>query len=398
MAGEITVQQLFQTPTITKVIQQIASPLSLFQQFYGMTPGATASQSVSGRYVGWDIVNPTRSIAKGRAPMTGPATVSRKPIGNVMAQVYRMHEKTLILQEEVFRVRPPGSAIGTVDLRGQSYVRRQIDFLTQKFRNSREFMVSRMFRGGWGVKLEGEDWVPVEYGDSTAVFNVDMQLPSTHKDYLAMGTGANIITESWDDPAADIIGQLLTLDMASERESGRPLRHIWITGSTFKYLLNNTGLQTGAGTAYRVFESLRARESNMQVNGDKFPDSGFDVVFRALPLHTFHVYNGGLILDQTSGVTESSETTPNQRSASYYNLLVPSNKAIFTPEPGSWCGWVEGSEVVAENLMDPGKEVFGFHPWTTRVIDPPGWELKVLDNGLPVLYEPYAVAYGTVIF
>jgi hypothetical protein len=397
MAGEITIQQLFQTPTITKVISQIGSPLSLLQRFYGVGPGKGVTQSMSGRYVGWDLFNATRSVAKGRPPATGPATVSRKPIGHNMAQVYRMHEKTLINQEEVFRTRPLGAAIGTVDLRGQQYVRRQLEFLTQRFTNAREFMVSRMFRGGWSVSIEGEDWVPGEMSQSGYAFNVDMQLPSTHKTQLTAGTSANIIEDSWDDPSADVIGQLLTLDMAAERENGRPIRHIWINGNTFKYLLDNTGLQSTGGTAFRIFESLRARTATAELNGERFPDTGFDVVFRALPLHTFHIYNGGLTLP-AAGTSEVGEDLTTQLSATYFSLFLPDNYAILTPDPGNWMGWIEGSEIVAENLLDEGREAFGFTSWTTRVIDPPGWELKALDNGLPVLYEPRAIYYGTVIF
>ena len=48
--------------------------------------------------------------------------------------------------------------------------------------------------------------------------------------------------------------------------------------------------------------------------------------------------------------------------------------------------------------MDAGREVFGFHSWASKVIDPPGMEIKMVDNGLPALYNPNAVAFGTVVF
>ena len=85
MAGEITIQQLMQTPVITRVVSRIRTPLSLFQNFFGMAPGQAASSNVSGRHLGWDIFDKTRLIAEGRAPGTGPATVQRKSVGHVSA-------------------------------------------------------------------------------------------------------------------------------------------------------------------------------------------------------------------------------------------------------------------------------------------------------------------------
>ena len=49
-----------------------------------------------------------------------------------------------------------------------------------------------------------------------------------------------------------------------------------------------------------------------------------------------------------------------------------------------------------ENIMDNGKQVYGFHSWSTNTIDPAGVELKMIDNCLPVLYVPKSIAYGTV--
>ena len=69
------------------------------------------------------------------------------------------------------------------------------------------------------------------------------------------------------------------------------------------------------------------------------------------------------------------------------------------PEPSrDWVGWINASEYVKENVMDAGRQVFGFHSWSTNTIDPAGIELKMLDNGLPVLYVPKCIAYGTCVF
>ena len=63
-----------------------------------------------------------------------------------------------------------------MDVNGQNYINRQLEYMTQRFRNSREFMISRMLRGGFGVKQTGESWIPVEKGAGT--FDIDYSLPS----------------------------------------------------------------------------------------------------------------------------------------------------------------------------------------------------------------------------
>lgn len=388
MAGEITLQQLFQTPVITRVVSRFKTPMSLFQQFLGMLPGQPATESVSGRHIGWDIFDRTRTIAKGRAPGSGPATAHPKTLGHVSAVAYRAHEKIPLLREHIFRTRTPGAQIGQIDSRGQGYISRQMQFLNQRFRNNREFMVSRMFRNGFGFKLDGEDFVPTENGAAGNVVNVDMGMNDNNLTFLNMGSGGNILTANWATPGTDVIGNVYAINAAFERQHGYPLRHIWINSTAFTPLLVNDGLETVGGTAFRVFESLNARQ-NRSIEG--IQDSGYDVVFRALPLVTFHVYDGVLVTPELSiGTTET--TTANT------SKLIPDNKAIFCPEPdGNWAGWIEGSEWVAENWTDMGKEVFGFHTWTTPSIDPAAIELKMIDNGLTALYIPDTIAYGSLV-
>jgi hypothetical protein len=358
--------------------------MTLFQNFFGMLPGQASTQNVSGRYLGWDIFDKTRLIAEGRAPGTGPATVQRKAVGHVSAVAYRAHEKMTLLHEEIFRTRPLGQQFGVVDVNGQNYINRQLEYLTQRFRNSREFMISRMLRGGFGVKQTGESWVAVEKGAADATFEIDYAMPAAHLDQLDMGTGSDIIDVGWQTASANVIKHILNMNRAFERLHGRPLRHIWINSTTFELLLNNTSLQNTAGTAYRIFDSLTARQ---QSSAEGIPDSGFDVVFRGLPLQTFHIYDGVLNVDQTV----DSDTSANS------SMFIPDNYAIFMPDPSAdWVGYINSSEFVKENIMDNGKQVYGFHSWTTNTIDPAGIELKMIDNGLPVLYVPKSIAFGKV--
>jgi hypothetical protein len=388
MPGEITIHQLFQTPTITGIISRIKTPLSLLQNFYNLQVGGSASKNEPGRNIGWDIFDSTRTMAQVRAPGTGPGTTSQKPVGHVSAQVMRLHEKIVLLQEYIARTRPPGSQFGTLDGNGMQYVRRQLTYGTRRFRNAREFMVSRMFRGGFGVKVGagGDEWTLCETDTSGVTFTVDFQVPSANKTYLELGSGADIITAPWDDPATQVMSQLYAINRAYERLHGWRLEHIWINSTRLADLMLNLEFQAVGGSAYRVFDSLTKRDITSE---EGRPDTGFEIVFRAVPQFRFHVYDGVL--------SALSPTTVDGTAEADVSRIIPDNNAIFTPEPSSeWLGLINGSEYIAENVMDQGKEVYGFHNWTTRVIDPAGWELKLLDNCLPALFLPKTVSYGTI--
>ena len=208
---------------------------------------------------------------------------------------------------------------------------------------------------------------------------IDFQIPAAQK-------GANIDTlvtagsqGDWSTPATDVIGQLLELNAAAEKASGYPIRHVWINSTTLNLLLDNDKLQAVGGSAFRIFDSL----TMTQVDTSAGPrQSGYIYVFRAIPQFIFHVYDGVLNVnvDDNDGNTNAMK-------------IVPDDYAIFTPEPGDWMGMAEGSEVVQENYNTQPREVFGFHSWSTPVLDPGGRELKMVDNFLPVLYVPRSVYY-----
>lgn len=384
---EITLHTLFQSPVISGMVSQFSVRDSFMQRFFGMQVGGSNTERQSGRNIGWDIFNKTRTLAKGRAPNAPPVTIPHKPVGHVSTQCFRLHEKIPFMQDAIFRTRPFGAAIGTVDLRGQQYVARQVDYGTQRFRNAREFMVSRIPRGGFGVIINGEDHILTEKDDANASYTVNYQIPGEHFEQLALGQNdANLITEPWDDPSADVIAQLLRVNATMERIHSSSLRHVMINSNTFSWLLNNIGLQNVGGQVYRIFESLKPHTE--AAGSDGKVDNGFDVIFRALPLITFHVYDG--VLNVNSEDSMAAEDC---------SLFIEDDHAVFLPEPdATWATWIEGSEIVAENVLDMGKEVFGFHNWTTRVIDPPGWEMKLVDNGIPAIKIPRKIMYPTIRF
>lgn len=394
--SDVTYSELMQTTVITGIVNRQQTPLSLFQQFFGRMSGdnSMASESAIGRVAGWDIFDATKRFAGARAPDNGPRRVHKRRIGHQSCQLMHSHESIMILDNKVFNSRGMGNNFGSiVDPRGQQYISAQIRYMTDRYRNQREWMYSRMLRGGFNMlpQNNGDNYVLREYdpNPTDGSFAVNYQIPNSHKGRLRIGDSGGVATDiltDWTDPTADIAGQLYEINQAYTRIHGRALKHIWINSTTFNYIQNNIGLKGIGGDAFTVFSSLgRGLRQNMSREGIK--DAGFCVVFRAIPLFMFHVYDGVLSSD---GEMDGPSVAENA-------LLIPDNRAIFLPDPDpEWEGLIDGSEVVLPETHGEAYVAQGFATWATRVIDPPGYELKFLDNYLPVLYIPTCVSYGDV--
>lgn len=366
----VTLEQLLNHITIIKAISRIKTPMSRFQDFYGLGIGGRNVQQVGGKNFSWDIFDKNRDIATGRPSGTGPATVSPQPVGNVTARAYRAHEKIPLLHERIFRNRPVGGALGTVDTRGVQYITSQERHLAQRFKNNREFMVSRMFRGsGFQVKIDGDNQIPV---DSGGHFTVDFKVPAAN-----IGTVNSTFAGNWTDATNAVPhDELLKLNGYSEELSGYPIKHAWINSATWGNILKLNQVRDLAGTSNMPFARY---ERVTDTSEEGIQDTGFTAQLRGIPWITWHIYDAGLKVD---GV---------------YTKFIPNGRAIFTPEPSSaWLEMYEGSELIKRNVMDSGSEVFGFAAWTTDVIDPAAIDLKALDICLPALYLPNAIFYATL--
>lgn len=374
--ANVALHQLLGSTTVTRAISRLQTPMSRFQDFLGTNMGGPGEVDQGGKLFGYDVFNRTRVIAMGRPPGTGPATRAPQVLGHVNVSAYRAHEKITLLEERIFRTRPVGGQWGTVDRRGQQYVTRQEDYLSQLFKNNREFMNSRALRGSFQVLISGDNWIPV---DANGTFTVDFKVPAGNKAQLDMLGAGDIINTSWADTAnADIPQDLLQINSACEQLHGRPLRHIWCNSVLINNVMNNAKLQSLAGSANRVFTTF---EPTGLSRPDGSEDTGFTVRFEAIPWITWHVYDAGLDVNGT------------------FTKFIPDANAIMLPDPSTdWIEWYNGSEVVAENVMAAGDERFGLQAWQTRVIDPAGFELKALDVGLDILYIPAVVINAVVVF
>lgn len=372
MSTNVSTRDLFATPNVTRVVRTIASPQDFVQRFLRLAPdNAVNVENRSGHDASWDIFNNTRELARARAPGSGPSTRKRQPAGHVFARIMRTHDKINMNDEEVFRTRNLGTNM--VDVTGQAYVARQEKYLGQTFRNAREFMCSRMLRGSFMVKQDGDDWILC---DSGGVFTVDYQVPAGNKAQLDILGEGSIIDASWATLSTDIPKQIMGINRAFGIKHGMPLRYALTNTKTFQaYVMNNTKMQAQAGTANTSWQEWR-RSDYFNREGEQ--DTGFVVVHKAIPWLTWLLYDGVLDVDGTT------------------TAIIPDDYVHFLPAPGEWVGGFNGSELVRENKLAAPQEVFGMHAWVEPTTQPSGQELIGVDNFLPVPYVPTAVTYAKV--
>jgi hypothetical protein len=381
MANPATLSTLLQHPYVLGVFSRLKPAGRAFQQAYSMGAANIATEpSNINRHVVYDIFDHSRTNAQGRGPMVGPARISAKPVGQAHATAMRLYEALDFPYERIYSIRQLGGQFGPLDATGQSWVLRQQMFMAERFSNAIEFMISRMFRGGFSINIEGDNYTLGELGAGT--IDVPYQIPAGNKTTLG-----GLIDAEWDLAGTKIINHMLEINKLSQLQTGYEIRHIWINSTTYKHMLANTQLQSVRGTAMRVFEQYSP--ANVETTGAS-RNIGFTVVFPAMPQFLVHVYDGTSVVgSQVDPVANTTSTD------SYY---IPDGIAIMTPEVelGGWHGMYHGTEPIRENDDSEAALKTGLASWSKRTNDPPGEELRVLHNLVPLLYIPKAVFYATV--
>lgn len=383
MPTNVTLQQMLRHSFVTGVVSQVKSAGMAFQQFYQSGIASIPSEpSNLNRHITHDIFNETRTMAAARAPDVGPASISPKPIGQSSATALRLYEQIPFPIHKIAGTRPLGSPIGTLDPTGRSWVVRQQGYLAKRFSNSIEFMVSRMFRGGFSILIQGDNYYLRELGAGTV--DINYPIPAGNKAQIG-----GLIDATWANAGTKILDHMLELNKLSQIQTGYEIRHCWINSTTYKRMLANTQLQSVRGTASRVFEQFSP--ANVQTTEDN-RNIGFTVIFPAMPNFVWHVYDASSVV--ATATDPASHTTGNN------SLYVPDNIAIFTPEvePGGWHGMYHAQEYIREKDNDEYTLKSGFATWTKPINDPPGEELRALHNLVPLMYVPASVFYATVIF
>lgn len=388
----ITLAQMLKRPMVLGVFSRVKETGTFFQRFFGISPQSAETENFGFNTTGvYEIFDHSATLAQPRAAKVGPAKVSKKPIGQAMATVLRFYEAITLEYEDIFGTRGIGQNYDSpLEERGQTYVAKQMMYMAERQANAMEFMISRMFRGGFSITLpasgaSADSYSLGELGASGAI-DITFPIPAVNKNQIDAGTGSGLITATWATAGTAILSHMLSINKAAERQTGYPIKHCFLNTTTYTYMLANTQLQTVRGTAMRAFEQFR--EQLISTTGAE-RQSGFSVVFPSMPQFTWHIYDGVSVV--------ATQTDPDPRTTSNTSLFIPDNVVIMTPEPGDWMGKATRDEPIKET--DDGAVVIksGLDSWSYGTNDPPGEEVRFLNNFVPVLYVPRAVYYATVI-
>jgi hypothetical protein len=383
----VTIHEMTKTPWVLGLFSRLKASGLALSQFYGIGPNSSPTETTTKNSLVYDLFDNTRTMSSARGPYVGPGKIPPKRIGQGTAHLMRCYEAIPLLYQKIYGMKPLGGQIGEMDTTGSTYVARQQKYAAQRFMNMVEFTVSRMFRGGFSITINGDDWYLGELGAGT--IDVSYNIPATNLTNVPAG-GTNgttpVFSTNWEDPACDIVQELLELNKVSERMTGYVQKHIWINSTTYGYLLNNTQLSSIRGTANRIFDTQTQKQI---ATTDEAREQGFTVIFGAIPQFQFHVYDA---VSHNGSVKLDSDTF------SELSLYIPDNKALITPDaaPGDWYGLAVGTEPIRENDVAPVQYVTGLHSWAYPTNDPPGFEWRVLYNFCPLLYNPRAHFYATV--
>lgn len=364
-----SVGEILTSKQIRRVISRVKKAINPISTFLGMQIGGPNRLPVGGRKSSYDTFDNTRRIAKGRAPGVSNARSKPQVVGNVDIVFPRAAETIELSDEAMLNFRSIGGPVeGGLSASAESYITRQEVFLGQKFNNVIEFQAAAMLRGSYVFKTSGDDL----YHDFTGTgITIDFQIPSGNLTGLNMLGGGNLIDGPWSTAATDIPAQIYAINAAMIQLTGDGLRHILCNSTVWNNVLNNTVVQGQGGSANLVFERIDIDENN-----------NFEAVLRAIPWLRWHILDHGLDV----GIGDGS-----------YTKLLPDGFAAFTPEPSSdWVQYQEGSEFVTEGPNGTRAVRMGFYPYAYPTHDPSGWDLAAVQNGLPALYIPSAIAFGNV--
>lgn len=381
-----SIQQILNPITFTKLVSRISAASSQFLNFFKMQPGGALETNYGhGRQGSYKVFNNVRTVALGSAPGSPAARRSRNPVGDVPFVYPRMHQSLSLLYEEIHnfaKIDDPRAR----DNGGESYIRRQMTKPAQEAANWRTALLVGMLRDSLYVKSLGQHWYPT-YSSTGALYQINFQMPAGNKDQLditdSAGTSINgsaIISTPWSSQGANIPLQINLIDGALFRRCGVHLETIVLRTQQWDQVCNNDAVVAGAGIANPPFQTF-TRQVGENPDGSPFM-ARFGTVNKC-PGITF------MINDEGTDIGD-----PDNASWQYH---VAEGSALFLPPitPDLFEGCI-GSEPIVEYDNGPESIKTGQASWVTRKANPSSYEAFVLDNFMPVPYNPGSWCYGTV--
>jgi hypothetical protein len=377
---------------VSNVISQQAATSSWLLNLFGVNHGGTAQDPLfepdtdvakgenvmflgHGRNGAFNIVDNSRKVAKGTAPGAPASKSSIAVIGSQPFTYPRMHDSIRLLAETFHNlgmIENPAQR----DLMGRRMIEVQTKVKAQEAANWRKAALIGALRNTLRAVKDGEDW----NWSYTSGMVVSAQIPAGNTLQLNMLGAGNIVGTTWANAAAPITSNLGSINAGFQQLCGGALRGIICSNAVWQNVIRNTAVREVAGLSSAPFETLTFEGS------PKLASTMKNVKMAKLisdPQLTFYV---------TDEVVELGDGTSQK--------ICPDTQAIFlgfTPDDGT-IAMYEGSEPIAEYDGGPMTQRSGFSSWVVPKSNPTATEVFFLDNAMPVIHVPNAVAIGTVVF
>ena len=397
----VILNELLQPQLILDLISRVRPGQGALGPWLGFQPNKydpenvalTGPATITGnlRNTVYRIFNVSRTVAHGRAPGTGPAVIPQNPMGQVPVTCARFHEKLPLNYEFLGNLSPMIGPNSQIDPSGQDYVRRQTTFLATRAARVVEMLAAAMMRDSLYLIQEGDNWNP-RFTAPTGTeigFQINFQIPAGNKNQLDMLGAGNIIGTSWANLAAPIFSDIMKIQSAYTQLNGYALTDVWINGTLWPNIVQNTQIRNLGGTAQTPFSEF-TREPEKGMDGK--PSNRYFSILRGIPWLRWHLLDDVLSLGSDIDIKYTYSTGSAAK-------LIPDNMAIFCTEPSvDIAKMYLGGEPVVENPGMPAVVRSGYYFWHEYTTQPSAIDLIALVNCVPCLFIPDAFAPATVVF
>lgn len=364
MASTYELQEVLHPQVITEMYREESGrfPLNPLVDFY--------SAQIK-NYKGDRFEFAYRAAVKEPAPanLRGQPARVLQPTGLRDAKVYmlRAFNEIGLSMDALQMLRRPSDV--TLQEKGREEIVRQMEDFGDRHKVFRAVCLAKTLVEG---KLYFNAAGQVLESSAGAAYTVDFGVADSHRSQLNPGSG-NILTTSWDDPAAKILDHLDGVRIEAEKENAEEPRHIWLNHYAKRWLRDNTQLKAYVQGSPEMVDRVLAGSMIENLNG-----------------WTWHFYSG--TYTAADGTTQP---------------YIPTTRAILTPDLGPWLRAANGSELITgyegirasidEALADV-TEVFGDFAYVKLIDNPTKLVLRMGTNFVYAFANPNAVWCPTVTF
>jgi major capsid protein E len=318
--------------------QVMTKTVGEFQHPNLMLTGRFPEDVIDGIQARWDVLKPSRTKAGFRVPNQAASKLDMMSVDTKSATCLLMNLEKALDEAALGWLREPGTSEQN-NARGL-ITREQAD-LEARIAYTVEWAVSQALSGTLAVTVGGVSR------------SIDYGIDATHKPTAST---------SWATATTDIPDDVGAWAELIEKDSGYAAADAYVNRNTMAYIIKNTKVQNllGQGTV----------REQVAENGHITHFMGLD----------WHVYNAGWI-----------------DSAGDFQRFIPDDKVVILPREDVFGRLQSGSQMVpggsgSNDLV----KVYGAFSYAVVQTNPPGVNLYVGKNFLPVVTVPDAIVYADV--